>query len=157
MEIYKIIYIEDRKFRIKKFDAVTAVKISKLLAAKMLPALGSVTDLLFSDTEEPTDVSQIADFLDFESISKALDLITDEDLEKTINAGLNVCEEELPAGFTKVINANGSYAVMDLEYDPILIIRLVVEAIMWGIEGFFDGSRLTSILKPLSTLFQPKQ
>lgn len=157
MDIYKVIDVEGRKFRIKKFDAATAIKISKLLAAKMLPALNSITDVLFSDKKKVTEIKEITDFLDFESVSRALDLIADGDLDRVINASLNVCEEELPAGYTKVKNENGSYAVMNLEYDPLLVMRLVVEAVMWGIEGFFDGSRLTSILKPLSNLFQQKQ
>lgn len=157
MEIHKIIEVEGRKFRIRKYDAATAIKMSKLLAAKMLPALNSITDVLFSDKENLIDVNEITDFLDLESISRALDLVSDEDLERIINASLKVCEEELPAGFTSVINPNGSYAVMNLEYDPLLVMRLVAEAIMWGISGFFDGNRLTLVLKPLSNLFQPKQ
>lgn len=157
MEIYKIIEVEGRKFKITKYDAATAIKISKLLAAKMLPALNSITDVLFSDKEKVTEFNEIAEFIDLESISRALDLVSDEDLDRIINASLNVCEEELPAGFTKVKNANGSYAVMNLEHDPLLVMRLVAEAIMWGISGFFDGSRLTSILKPLSNLFPQKQ
>lgn len=150
-----MVEIEGRRFRITKYDAATAIKISKLLAAKLLPALNSITDVLFKEKE--VDLNNVSDFLNLESISRALDLVSDEDLDRIINSSLNVCEEELPAGYTKVKNANGSYAVMDLEYDPVLVIRLVTETIMWGISGFFDGSRLTSILKPLSNLFQPKQ
>ncbi|MDU5080229.1 phage tail assembly chaperone [uncultured Tissierella sp.] len=157
MEIYKIIEIEGRRFRITKYDAATAIKLSKLLAAKLLPAFNSITDVLFGDKGKKVDMNNVSDFLNFESISRALDLVSDEDLNKIIDSSLNVCEEELPAGFTKVKNANGSYAVMNLEFDPVLVMRLVVESIMWGISGFFDVSRLTSILKPLSNLFQPKQ
>lgn len=158
-ETHKIINVEDRKFRISKYDAFTAVKMAKLLVAKLLPAFNSVTDVIFqgSDGDTQFNPETMAEFLDFEQISRALDLVSDEDLDRIFNASLNVIEEELPAGFTKVRNNNGSYAVPGLEHDPVLMMRLIVEAVMWGVSGFFDANRLTSTLAPIWNSFQPKQ
>lgn len=154
----KFIEIEDRKFSIKKFDAKTSLKISKLIIAKILPVFEGVLPSLNS-TDANNLRTEIADnteeFISLEGISKALELITDEDLDKIIDASLMSCYELLPAGQVQVLNKNGTYGVATVENDPLLVMRLTAEAVIWSIGGFFDADRLTSLLKPMAVLFKP--
>ncbi len=153
----KHIEIEGRRFGIKKFDAKTSLKVSKLIIAKILPVFDQFVPLLSGgdvnniQKELTTKASaNIEEFINLESISKALDMMTDEDIDKIIDVSLKHCYEQLAAGQTQVLSPFGVYSVPDVEDDPILVMRLTVEAIMWSIAGFFDVNRLSSILKPLA-------
>jgi hypothetical protein len=148
----KRIEVEGRQFSIRKFDAKSSVKISKLLIAKILPVFDKVMPLL----SQGLDAGSLSGAMDASVIAGALDLIRDEDLDKIFDTSLKHCYEDLPAGQAQVMGANGLYGVADLEDDPLLALRLVAEAVMWSVEGFFDASRLGSVLSPLFGMLRQK-
>jgi len=169
-ERIKTIEVNNRKFQIVKMDARASLKVSKLLAAKVLPMLDTflpvIQDALggggkavdFQDiTANLSDDEWLDNFLahiSLKKIASALDLIDDNDLDKLINYGLSCCYEQLPAGPAQVLNANGGYGVAGIEEDMMFTLRLAIDAIVWSVAGFFEGSRWTSMFKGLGTMFQ---
>jgi hypothetical protein len=128
-ELTKTVEIEGRSFQVRKPTAIDGIKIAKKIAASVLSATGEAGGFasLLS-----IDVNRLANLLDG---------ISDDEVAWLIKKSLSLCSEKLPAGWTQVIDAAGQYQVADLEYDPILTIKLVTEAIKWGVGGFFDESR----------------
>ena len=91
--------------------------------------------------------------ISFDRLAEVIAKIDDSDLDKLINYSLSHCFEQLPAGPTRVLNPDGTYGVDGVEYDGVFMLRLVIETVWWGVAGFLDGSRWTSIFKPLADLF----
>ncbi len=168
--ITKNVEIEGRRFVVKKYTAMDGLKIAKLILAKILPAFQDFvhlakdlkrntakTPLPMGGGEEMNDesneitASEIIDNLSLDTIAAALDKITGDDLDYIIKKSLQSVEECLPAGNNPVMYDNGFYGVADIEYDPLMVMRLTCEAVMWSCGSFFDGNRLNSVMKPLFT------
>ncbi len=172
--ITKSIEVEGRKFLVTKYTAMDGLKIAKLLITKLLPTFqdflpalkqlktngGSETDAESTDTaktEVERVVSDLIDNLSLETIANALDKDSEADFDYIVKKSLQCVSEQLKAGNAPVIDRNGNYGILDIEYDPLLVMRLTCEAVMWGCSGFFDGDRLASVMKPLSSSLQPNQ
>ncbi|MFV0240192.1 MAG: phage tail assembly chaperone [Lacrimispora sphenoides] len=166
--ITKSIEVEGRKFLVTKYTAMDGLKIAKLLIAKLLPTFQDFlpalkqlkTDAENTDTaktEVERVVSDLVDNLSLETIANALDKVSEADFDYIVKKSLQCVSEQLKAGNAPVIDRNGNYGVLDIEYDPLLVMRLTCEAVMWGCSSFFDGDRLASVLKPLSSSLQPNQ
>lgn len=166
--IEKNIQVDDRRFCVRKYTAMDGIKIAKLVLAKILPAFQDfmslakdlvgknkpVTDNDDSESTESTEstnisVSEIIDNLSLDTIAAALDKISGDDLDYIIKKSLQSVEECLPAGNAPIMYSNGTFGVENVEYDPVLVLRLTCEAVMWGCGSFFDENRLTSVMKPL--------
>jgi len=145
--ITKDIEVEGRKFTVTKYTAMDGLKIAKLLLAKVIPAFQSFLPLIRQSGG--MDLENIADNLSLDTIADALDKVSEADFDYIVKKSLMSVEEQLKAGGAAVMYANGSYGVLDIEYDPLLALRLTCEAVKWGCSGFFDGNRLTSVMKPL--------
>jgi hypothetical protein len=151
----------ERKFAVYKFDAQTGFYISLLLSSKFLPILDSfemgsmIISAFKNNNEEDNDglTEKALSSFSFEKISKALGGISKNDLKEIVTAALMNCHEILPAGQTPVLNENGTYGVDGIEFDYILTMRLVAEAIILSAGSFFDVNRLVSILKPVADSF----
>ena len=147
-ELNKYIDIEERKFCIQKFSAREGLKTARLIIAKLLPIFE--TFILPAQVAQlkdgEIDIKNIGEFLNVDNIIKALELISDQDLDTLIDRSLTNCYEALPAGNAKVLNENGTYGVEGIEYDYILTLRLVAESLIWSVGGFFDADRLTSLM-----------
>lgn len=124
--LYTEVTIDDRTFRIKKFDAKTGLKLARLVIAKAAPILPMIQDGNTSDARVFTAIGGILESLD------------DADLDNIIDKCLRVCYEDLPAGPAPVIDDLGHYGVENVEYDMMLTLRLCIEAIKWGASDFFD-------------------
>lgn len=160
--IEKIIEVEGRRFIIRKYDALTGLKVSKMFLSKVLPMFQSfipmLTELLKKkdsaklDTKETMDkvLDNFESYLDFDKISQAFDLITGDDLDYIMKSSLMCCFESLGAGLAQVMLRDGTYGVENVEYDPVLVMRLVCESVKWSLGDFFTGNRLASIMSPLS-------
>lgn len=137
-----------RRFCISKYPAKDGLKTARLIIAKLLPVFESfitpeqVAALASGAMEE----EQVWELLNVDNITKALELISDSDLDIIFDRALQNCYESLPAGNARVLNENGTYGVEDVEYDYILSMRLVAESLIWSIGSFFDAKRLTSIM-----------
>lgn len=168
--ITKNIEVEGRKFSVKKFTAMDGWKIAKLIIAKIIPVFKDFVPIIktfirpkppisimgengeVKDNETAVSEETALDMLgniSLDTIALALDKITDEDLDYIIKKSLQNISEVLPAGENPVMYSNGSYGVEGIEYDPILVMRLTCEAIMWGCGDFFEENRLSSVMKPL--------
>lgn len=153
----KTIEVEERKFTVKKYTATDGLKIAKVLIAKILPVFQSFMPLIGEAQKGGASVesvlSKLGDYLSLDTISETLDKISPADFDYILQKSLQSAYEVLPAGDAQVMNDNGTYGVLDMEYDPLLVLRLVCEVVMWGIGDFFDGKRLISIMSPLSSSF----
>jgi len=163
LDVYKVIEIDGNQYRIQKLDAKSAIKIAKLLLSKVLPivdcfksVIGALDSFLAVAEAAGLDKEKLEE-VSFAEIGKALDHLTDEDMDKLMNTLLRRCYRVLPGGDAPIINDNGSYGVPEAEYDPILVGQLIFESIKFGVSGFFDGSRLTSLFAQIPGLFQPEQ
>jgi hypothetical protein len=144
MDNTKIIEIDDRKFELRKMDAKAALKVAKLIVSKIMP----IADAAVASSGFGLNDIRLS------SVSKALDAMTDDELDKIIDIALRHCYEVLRAGAVQIYNANGTYGVENIENDPLLVLRLTIESAAWSIGSFFDGDRLKSILAPLLGIFQ---
>ena len=94
--------------------------------------------------------------LDMSELSKALDNIGDETMDKLFKLTLTQCYEVLPAGATQVLNKDGTFGVPNIEYDLVLMIQLTLESILWSISPSFTGSRWTSMFQSLAATLPQK-
>lgn len=138
--IFNRVTIDDREFIIQKFDAKTGLKLARLVMANAQPLIPLLADESSRGgvTEDKT----------FRAVFAILGGLKDEDIDALIDKCLRVCYVDLPAGKQPVIDETGNYGVDDVEYDPVLTIRLCYEAIKWGAADFFDGN------SSISKLFQ---
>lgn len=169
--ITKNIEVEGRKFVVKKYTAMDGLKVAKLILAKVIPIFQDFIPLVKKMTDSRTPplalnksdtsasakdskaesemISEVIDNFSLDTISLALEKISSEDFDYIVTKSLQSISEVLPAGEAPVMYGNGSYGVEGIEYDPILVLRLTCEAVMWSCGDFFDGSRLTSVMSPL--------
>ena len=159
--IAKAIEIEGRKFIVKKYPAMDGIKIAKVLIAKIMPVFQTFMPLISESQKGGVSagkvLSNLGDYLSLDKIAETLDKVSPKDLDYIMQQSLMNSYENLPAGEARVLNPDGTYGVIDVEYDPLLNLRLVCEAIMWGVGDFFDGKRLASIMSPLSSSLPQKQ
>ncbi len=102
-------------------------------------------------------LANITKYISMNTIAETLDKVSSNDLEFITNTSLQHVYEPLRVGETQVMNSDGTYGVMDVESDILLVLRLVCEAIMWGVGDFFDAERLGSIMSPLSSSLSQSQ
>ena len=146
-ENIKTVEIGGTQYRIKKFDAKTAIKVAKMLLAKILPILDSDVDVL-----QDVSLNRLTEF-SFVDFGAALDRFQDNDVDKLIDTALKNCFKPFPAGDAPVINDNGSFGVPEVEYSPVLTLRLTYEAVRFGISGFFEEGLLDSFQEQIQALF----
>lgn len=168
--ITKNIEVEERKFSVKKFTAMDGLKIAKLIIAKIIPVFQDFVPIVKTFTKSKPSISadgensevngneatvdeetalEMLGNISLDTIALALDKITGDDLDYIIKKSLQSISEVLPAGENPVMYSNGTYGVEGIEYDPILVLRLTCEAIMWSCGDFFAENRLSSVMKPL--------
>ena len=148
--------INGRKFMFCKMTPKAALKIVKLLAAKILPFLDKIPFASLAGAVDGglDDLDGFLEGLNLPGIASALDLIDDESLDKLIDAGLAHSYEQLASGPVRVINPDGTYAVAGIEHDVKLTLRLTIEAIVWSVADFFDGKGWSSTFQGMGDLFK---
>jgi hypothetical protein len=147
-ENYKDIELGGRNWRICKFDARTGSYMIFKLLGILSPAFKSL-DLNKIKGQKPED-------FDFNSLNltEALSGITnlpEEEFFYIQNKCLKVCFEMLPAGMTCVLNENGSFGVLEVEDDTMLVLGLMTHALMFNGQSFFPGSLFNSLIGGAST------
>lgn len=162
--ITKNIEIEGRKFAVTKYTAMDGLKVAKLILAKILPVFQDFIPLLQNRQNgepkaeaESNMIAEVMENFSLDTIAEALDKISGEDFDYIVSKSLQSITESLPAGYSPVMYANGTFGVENVEHDPVLVLRLTCEAVMWGCGDFFDGNRLTSVMKPLFNGSQQSQ
>lgn len=127
-ETAKLIDINDRTFKIVKFDPLIGNYILLQLIQFILPF--GISDKVGIPEKLTSGISRVAmgknEFLE---------------LQRDI---LSVCSEVLPAGETPVVREDGSYGIID--FTSQIAIQLLIASVAFNFSDFFDGNDLTSIL-----------
>ena len=182
--VTKNIEIEGRKFVVKKYTAMDGLKVAKLILAKVIPIFQDFVPLVTKISSRKSTVALNKDGADGSASNiirfsvralplqcaasgnprphgsgcilavPAIEKVSGEDFDYIVTKSLQNISEVLPAGEAPVMYSNGTYGVEGVEYDPILVLRLTCEAVMWSCGDFFDGSRLTSVMSPLFSGYQ---
>ena len=134
-ETTKDVELAGRKWRIKKFDALTGSYIAYKLLSQMLP--GGMDKQLGNMPEGRAVMSKE----DFVALQKDC---------------LSVVQELKPAGNTElpvaVILSNGKWGVEGLEDDTVTVLSLTIHALVFNVAGFFDGKALQDLNQSLTGL-----
>jgi hypothetical protein len=133
-ELYKVVTIDDREFRIGKFPAMIGSYIAYKLMSETLPMGIKVKGI---QTLKNAKVMSKADFIDIQTDC------------------LKVCAELLDGGPADVINDNGSWGVEDIKNNAKLALALTVHALIWNVMDFFDGNLLQSLAAGIPDILQP--
>lgn len=147
-ENYKIIEVNGRKFRLNKMSARTGtfmlLKITKILP----PILENIS--LDQLDEDNFNIKEL-------NLSKLLEPIFDMD-EKEFHYIQDNClktvEEILPAGAQAVLNDNGQWGVLNIEFDMALVMNLTVQSLWFNLQGFFKGMPFSSTANKLTSFLQ---
>lgn len=124
----KLVDIEERTFKIKKFDPLMGNYILLQIMRYVLP---------FGISEKVGVPDSITNNVDRVNISKK-DFI---ELQRDV---LSVCYETLPAGDAPIVRDDGTYGVMD--FNSNIAIRLLIAAFTFNFSDFFGENGLTSLL-----------
>ena len=147
--IWKNVTINDQEYVIRKFDAMTGLKLARLVIAKAAP----IIPLLDIGDDQEGGKKTAQDIANDERIytvvGEVLSTMSDADIDDLVKKCLSVCYVDFPAGKQAIIDETGHYGVDDVEYDMGLTIRLCYEAIKWGAADFFGGkdSPLRQLMK----------
>jgi hypothetical protein len=144
VEKYTYVTVNERKFRIQKFNALTGSFMIIKIAGILAPLFKGIDISKVSVAEEPSKV-ELGGFNILEGISE-LSKLSEEDFSYVQTNCLKLCREDLPAGLTPVLNENGSFGVIGLEEDTMAVLALTVHALIFNVKGFFQGSPLGSIV-----------
>ena len=116
-EIYKEISLnasgKEMKFRMKKLDAFSGVKVLKMISAS---EAGTLQEMIFS--------------------------LPEWEMESLMKVCLKHCEVMLPAGWIPVYT-DGCWGMPEIENETLVCFRLMQETLAWSLEDFFgdNGSK----------------
>lgn len=144
-KLYKDIEIKERHWRIKKFDARTGAFMAFKIAGMLAPILQNLDLSKIMKAEKLEDIN-LKDFNISDTIS-GLTNLTEDEFYLIQNKCLGVCYELLEGGEAKVLNKDGSFGVIGIEYDAEIVLALTAHAITFNVQGFFPGNPLTLINK----------
>lgn len=131
---FKVIEFEGRKWKVKKFDALTGSFIAYTLMSQALPAgLEAVAGI--------------------PNLPKNRGAMTREEFMTLQKDCLKVCYEVLPAGETAVMNENGTFGVIGIEDDTKTVLFLTIQSLVFNVSSFFDVNLLTSLATAFKDLF----
>lgn len=150
VDLFKTVEIGESTYRIKKFTAITGMQIARMILSKLTP----LAPLL---REAGNDLDAETLYANLSQLSKCLDTISDEELASLTKKCLLVCAKKMPHGYVNCIDDAGNYALEGLEYDLLLTLRLIWEAIAWGAADFFDANGLGFFRSKTAALNRPKQ
>ena len=110
-EIYKEISLKvgdnDRKYRLKKLDAFSGVKVLKMISGS---EAGTLQEMVFS--------------------------LPEWEMESLMKICLKHCEVMLPAGWITVYG-DGCWGIPEMETETMVCFRLMQETLAWSLEDFF--------------------
>ncbi|MBR1821506.1 MAG: hypothetical protein IJ769_07785 [Clostridia bacterium] len=148
--IWKNVTINDQEYVIRKFDAMTGLKLARLVIAKAAPIIPLLDIGDDQEGGQKRSAKEIAnDERIYTVIGEVLGTMSDADIDDLVKKCLSVCYVDFPAGKQPIIDETGHYGVDDVEYDMTLTIRLCFEAIKWGAADFFSekSSPLRQLMK----------
>lgn len=143
---FKEFEVGERKFQVKRFDALTGSYIAFTLFVKILPVIMGNKDKFLGTKTPDASADSFAEML-----PSTLFKMSREDFTALQKDCLKVCYEVLPAGLTPVIGANGRWGIIGVDTDTGLILRLTIEALLFNLLGFFNDGGLSSLVTSLNS------
>lgn len=143
---FKEFEVGERKFQVKRFDALTGSYIAFTLFEKILPVIMGNKDKFLGTKTPDASADSFAEML-----PSTLFKMSREDFTALQKDCLKVCYEVLPAGLTPVIGANGRWGIIGVDTDTGLILRLTIEALLFNLLGFFNDGSLSSLVTSLNS------
>lgn len=143
---FKEFEVGERKFQVKRFDALTGSYIAFTLFEKILPVIMGNKDKFLGTKTPDASADSFAEML-----PSTLFKMSREDFTALQKDCLKVCYEVLPAGLTPVIGANGRWGIIGVDTDTGLILRLTIEALLFSLLGFFNDGGLSSLVTSLNS------
>ncbi|MDO5435263.1 MAG: hypothetical protein Q4G19_02730 [Clostridia bacterium] len=122
----------ERRFRLRKMDAMTGACLLKFIVEKVSPVLTPLTEGA-EDSAIPAAVEK--------ALPMVLQELSDEDLRRVMLRCLRHVDMELPAGFHPV-HLRDRFGIPELEEDTVTCLRLTYHEILWCLAGFFAASGL---------------
>ena len=104
---FKEFEVGERKFQVKRFDALTGSYIAFTLFEKILPVIMGNKDKFLGTKTPDASADSFAEML-----PSTLFKMSREDFTALQKDCLKVCYEVLPAGLTPVIGANGRWCII---------------------------------------------
>lgn len=146
--LFKDIDVNERKFRLRKMDARTGSYMLCRLVKILSPIFKNINIDKVDGKEGEAD--NIMDDIDFSELVSSICDLPEEQFRYIQDNCLQVVDEILPAGPTKVLDKYGNYGVLNIEYDTWLLMNLTIQSLIFNVSGFFEGSPLTSMFKGLN-------
>ena len=143
---FKEFEVGERKFQVKRFDALTGSYIAFTLFEKILPVIMGNKDKFLGTKTPDASADSFAEML-----PSTLFKMSREDFTALQKDCLKVCYEVLPAGLTPVVGANGRWGIIGVDTDTGLILRLTIEALLFNLLGFFNDGGLSSLVTSLNS------
>lgn len=156
MERFKNITVKDRHFRLKKMDArkgsymllkVTNILTPLLKNLNLNELLGDDTSVDAEGKSKDVDVASLLEKIELDVIASALFGLEEKDFTFIQDNCLKAVEEVLEARNAPVLNNDGTYGVLGIEDDIVLVMNLTIQSLIFQVSGFFSGNLLTSLLK----------
>lgn len=148
-ENYKDVSIGERTFRIRKFDARTGSFMLVKIIGIIAPLFKNVDTKKLSEAKEASEMN--LDAFNISGIMSGLGELSEKDFEYIQTKCLQRCGEVLNSGVTSVLNEDGTFGAIGLEEDTMTVIALTAHTLMFNVQGFFQGSPLSSIMDSLLT------
>ena len=133
----KTVTIKDRTFKIGKFDAFTGSYIAFTLFEKMMP-MGveeKVMSVLKAEGNNPEAM-----------LPQGRALMTKGEFFAFQRDCLSVVKEVKKGGHEQpILNSNGSWGVLGIERDTMLVLVLTLHALLFNVSGFFTENGLKDL------------
>ena len=134
MERTKQITIGDAEYQIGSLTATTGSWIVAQIATKMLPALFE------------TSLSEEAGA----QLSSARSMLSEDEFQNLQGHALSVCRRMEKNGLPMpVMHTSKRFAIKELEYDLVTVLRLTCESLVFNLTPFFEGAGLDQLLAML--------
>lgn len=137
-----IVKINEKEYKIKRMNLENVSYLVLKFGSKLLPLLNDFESLQksFSGVSGESEIADIVSNIDFTSVSKALGLLTREDIKELYEIAfshVSICSGEVDTQFTQpLIRPNGEYTMEELNYDIKLAVLILVEVVKANV-GFF--------------------
>lgn len=140
----KTVEINGRTFILKKMDARTgSYMLFKLM--KLLPPILEGIDFEKLDL----DNLNLKD-MNFTKMLNPIFELPENEFRYIQDNCLKVIDEMLPAGPQPVLNKNGEWGINAIQNDMGLVMNLTIQSLIFNVQGFFEGSPLSSLMTSLN-------
>lgn len=139
---HKDIDIKGRAFRLKKMNARTG--------SFMIFKLMKIITPIFKNIKEDSLKDMNLGDINLTEIANSLFDLPENEFRYIQDNCLQVVNELLPAGEQSVLNKDGTWGVLNIEFDTSLVMNLTIQSLIFNVTGFFSESPLSSILKGLN-------